>query len=364
MSGPPATGKGHGGAKLSTAAIVGITIGVVAITALVALALIYCRRRRNNSVRNDEKTLEIVPRTLMERLRRNRQPSAFEAGGDSSYPTEVGADATHERFELPAPFAPAELDSEDGTFDGTTEHGSSTQDSNNISAYERVRRKFERQQIAAAHAQRAIDTYPPEKTENDASTVAHYRPPESPREIPDIESPLVSPIGPGSAGSLTLSNGVPSPTSPGFVDTPVSPMNAEPPSYIQFNPSNIVYAGRLPEGVQLPRVVPRLIGPDGQTLRTEESVSTPTDSSLGTQYTENENAGLYNSGDTIAVDSEPSAPSDENRYIPDPRAQAQVQEILAPWGSRRRLDGEDIVHVPQPAENRFSWEEERTQGND
>ena len=38
--------------------------------------------------------------------------------------------------------------------------------------------------------------------------------------------------------------------------------------------------------------------------------------------------------------------------------------MLDPWGSRRRLDGEDLVHVPQPAENRFSWEEERISGNE
>ena len=362
LSGPPSA-KSHG-MTISTGAIVGIVIGVLALTVLVTLAMLYCRRRRNKPAVDDEKPPVALPRTLMDRFRRHRQSTTFEAGGDSTYPIEVGADATHERFELPAPLGPAELDSEDGTFDGTTEHGSSTQDSSNMSAYERVRRKLERQQIAAAHAQRAIDTYPPEKTESDASNVGHYRPPESPREIPDIESPLVSPIGPGSAGSLTLSNGIPSPTSPGFVDTPVSPLNAEPPSYMRINPSNVVYAGRLPEGVQLPSVVPRLVGPDGRTLQSDDSSSTPNSSSLGSQYTENQNADLYDSGDTRHPENESSAPSDEGRYIPDPRAQAQVQEILAPWGSRRRLDGEDIVHVPQPAENRFSWEEERTQGND
>jgi len=363
FSGPPLV-KGGSGMKLSTAAIVGISIGVVALTVFLTLAILYCRRRRNKPAVDDEKPPAATTRTLMDRLRRRKQSIAFEAGGDSTYPTEVGADATHERFELPAPFAPVELDSEDGTFDGTTEHGSSTQDSNNLSAYERVRRKLERQQIAAAHAQRAIDSYPPEKTDNDVSHVAHFRPPESPREFPDIETPLVSPIGPGSAGSLTLSNSVPSPTSPGFMDTPVSPMNAEPPSYMRINPSNVVYAGRLPEGVQLPPIVPRVVGPDGRTLQTVDSGSTPNDSSEGSHYTENESADLYNRGDIRDVDSEPSAPSDEGRYIPDPRTQAQVQEILAPWGSRRRLDGEDIVHVPQPAENRFSWEEERTQGTD
>jgi hypothetical protein len=42
----------------------------------------------------------------------------------------------------------------------------------------------------------------------------------------------------------------------------------------------------------------------------------------------------------------------------------QTREILEPWSSRRRLDGEDLVHVALPAENRYSWEEERISRNE
>jgi len=260
------------------------------------------------------------------------------------------------------------MDSESGTLDGTTENGSSTQDSGNISAYERARRKLERQQAAAAQLQRqTTDNYPVEKNETDVSPIAHYRPP----EIPDTESPLVSPVGPESGGSLTIS-GAPSPVSPGFVSAPTSPISAPPPTYRRIDPSNVVYAGRLPDNVRLPQIVPRMIGPDGRTIRTEETVSDPTSSSLGSHFTEMESGGLYSSGDTRGIDagpvSLPSEPSEESeprtRREYSLRGETHIEEMLDPWGSRRRLDGEDLVHVPQPAENRFSWEEERTEGTD
>jgi hypothetical protein len=45
------------------------------------------------------------------------------------------------------------------------------------------------------------------------------------------------------------------------------------------------------------------------------------------------------------------------------RAAIRTRDVLetASAASLRRLHGEDLVHVPQPAENRFSWEEERLQ---
>jgi hypothetical protein len=372
LTGPP---KDSGGMRLSTGGIVGIVIVAVVITALLTFAVLFCCRKRHKKHVDDEKLVN-KPRTFLDRLRHRRRPLAHEINGDTSYPTEVGADATHERFELPAPLGPAELDSEAGTLDGTTEHGSSTGDSANISAYERARRKLERQR-SAARAQQS-ENYPVEKIETDVSPVAHYRPP----EIPDIESPLVSPVGPGSGDSLTVS-GASSPVSPGFVSGPTSP--AAPPMYARINPANVVYVGRLPNNVQLPQNIPKIVGRDGRTIRSVETFSEP--STLGSHYTENESDDLYESGDTRDVNaaSLPSEPSEESEprtrdvdagppSLPseesEPRRQGtlggetSIQEMLDPWGSRRRLEGEDLVHVPQPAENRFSWEEERTDGTD
>lgn len=360
FTGPP---KSSNSMKLSTGAIVGIAVGVVVITALLTFALLFLCRRRHRDVEESEKS--VAQRTLLDRLRRRRPPLPHEASGDTDFATEVGADATHERFELPAPLGPVELDSESGTLGGTTEHGSSTQDSGNISAYERARRKLERQRSAAARLQQANETYPVEKNETDISPVAHYRPSDN---VPDIESPLVSPLGAESGDSLTIS-GAPSPVSPGFVSAPTSLIHAPPPTYQRINPANVVYAGRLPDNVELPQIVPRLIGPDGRTMNAEPTISDP-NSSLGSHYTENENADLYGSGSSGAVDVSRGPESSETRRgdgIPireELDTNVQIREISQPWGPRRTLDGEDLVHIPQPPENRFSWEEERTNGTD
>lgn len=358
FEGPPKEKAGE--IRLSTGAIVGIAVSAISLTALITLAILYFCRQRHKKNENDEKPMT-PPRSLLDRLRRRKEPSAHEASGDTCYPTEVGADASHERFELPAPLGPAELDSESGTLDGTTEGGSSTQESANLSAYERARRKIERQQ-AAARAQTSAEDYPIEKNETDMSPVAHYRPPDVSDEIA-----LVSPLGPESGGSLTIDGG-PSPVSPGFNSTLISPASAQPPTYRRIDPTNVVYAGRLPDNVQLPQIVPRMVGRDGRTIRTDETVTDP-NSSLGSQFTENESDELYESGETrdeVAM-SLPSESSEESE--PKPRREfslrgEQLEESSDPWESRRRLEGEDLVHVPQPAENRFSWEEERTDGTD
>lgn len=44
------------------------------------------------------------------------------------------------------------------------------------------------------------------------------------------------------------------------------------------------------------------------------------------------------------------------------RADMQTREIMDPYTGRKRLKGEDLVHVPVPAENRFSFEQDRADG--
>lgn len=391
LSPPPATSSKKG---LSTGAIIGIVVGAAVVVALLCFAIFtICRRRHNASdTSSSEKLSCSPPRTFLGRFRRRREPPCHEATGSTSYPTEVGADATHERFELPAPLGPAELDSESGTLYGTTENGSSTQDSVNISAYERARRKLGRQQNATSPRSATTDeTYPIEKNHHDSSPVAHYRPDNS---IPDIESPLVSPVGgEGSGGSLTIS-GTPSPVSPGFGPRAGTAPLSPPPTYRRISPGNVVYAGRLPDNVQLPRIVPRIIGPDGHTIPTEATLETEPgstnnsrgtgESSLGSMYTEIENhthdphdeADLYGSGSERGASAvevgqgRARREEDESKFLREDiqalRADIQTREILdtVAQANRRRLDGEDLVHVPQPAENRFSWEEERLDGTD
>jgi hypothetical protein len=403
FSGTPATKS----KSLPKSAIIGAAIGAAVIIAGIIFIVVYfCKRRRvkNGDSSVDEKPIEAKPRSLISRLLgRQRPPLIHEASGCTNYPTEVGADATHERFELPAPLGPAELDSEYGTLDGTTERNPSSGGFSNLTTYERARRKLERQQaaVAAAQAKPTSESYPVEKNETDVSEVAHYR-------APDSESPLVSPVGAGteSGGSLTIgASGTPSPLSPGFVSQPASPTEARPPpAYRRINPVNVVYVGRLPDNVQLPPIVPSIIGPDGRTMRVDETmrsedVNAGTNSSLGSHYTDDEELqqDLYESGDTNIVspimersgsgntdivspiqsnssgngshESESDGarnipPSRSLRHEPNLRGDTQIREMLDPWGSRQRLDGEDLIHIPQPAENRFSWEEERISGNE
>jgi hypothetical protein len=149
--------------------------------------------------------------------------------------------------------------------------------------------------------------------------------------------------------------------------------SAAPPSYRRINPANVIYAGRMPSDIQLPHNVPKVVGRDGRTINSE--VSSPPDTlpsdaplSLGSQYVENElyQSGSGNQRSTVSpLSSEAGSRGGSNNVtgISNLRDDAQLQEMLDPMGSRRRLDGEDLVHIPQPAENRFSFEEERISGN-
>ncbi|PMD16594.1 acid protease [Hyaloscypha hepaticicola] len=122
--------------SFSIGANVGLVIGAIFLIVLVIFTVFFIFHRRRIQKTDDKsvkKSIGIKPRTLLDRLRgRPRETIVYEASGSTDYPTEVGADATHERVELPAPLGPAELDSDSGTWEGTTEK--ETQDSPDLSA--------------------------------------------------------------------------------------------------------------------------------------------------------------------------------------------------------------------------------------
>lgn len=361
FSGPPAIPK-----KLSTGAIVGVVIGAATVLVIVILGVfLICRRRkkRTPSSVSEKSTSSARDLSFFGRFRRhgNRSTPPQDTTGSTNYVAEVGADASHERFELPAPLGPAELESPSGTLTGSTENDSSATP-NGISPYEYARQKMERQQAAASN----LTAMSGGKTENDTSQVAHYRPSDFPSQDSDLVSPLESSIG-------SISRGLPSPM------TPVFPTegHAAPPSYQRINPAHVVYAGRIPSSVQLPEHVPKVIGRDGRTLQSE--VSDPSTgpsepSTLGSHYTENQDNDLYgdsggnNYTEVSPVSNETGSGSGSNmirdRSAPAQqlRDDAQLRRILDVRGDQTRLDGEDLVHVPQPAERRFSFEEEVISG--
>lgn len=180
----------------------------------------------------------------------------------------------------------------------------------------------------------------------------------------------------------------------------MDPPRDAPPMYTHINPLHVVYADRRPDNVQLPVVVQRVIGPDGQTIRTvESSITDPasTNSSLGSHFTERESEDLYESGNTnivspiasgstasgrsgsvstgmnivSAIASSSTRSGDSGGFhvsgggeIETDRMLNRINALPDEWPSRRRLGGTDLVHVPQPAENRFSWEEDRISGRE
>lgn len=396
--------------KLSTGAIVGIVIGVIVILALACSGFYFWRCRKIVRSTDDEKPDEIAqPRGFLKRFR--RQPEELEANeafGSTTYATEVGADASHERFELPAPLGPAELDSEAGTLSGTTDHESSTTDSYSMPAYERARRKLERQQAAADQAQFRREPYPTEKIENDSPSGMQYLLPPSSRS--NSGSRPVSPATGGSHSSnhSQTTSRQPSPTSPVFISDPTSPTSpmSPPPTYRKISPANGIFAGLLPSNVQLPHVVPRETDAHEQTLLTDPD-STGGTSTLGSQYTANQTTSdIYNdepsprsvsaspystSHYNVSTTSTPGPASDggqsgvsglsasssqralhrpgrvedESKFLREDmlalRAGMQTREVVDPYKKKQTIGvpGEDLVHVPVPAENRFSWEQDR-----
>ncbi|TVY36337.1 hypothetical protein LSUB1_G006371, partial [Lachnellula subtilissima] len=408
-------------AKLSTGAIVGIVVGVVAILALALSGFYFWRRRNITKTTDDEKPVEIThSRSFLERYRRQPEElQANEAFGSTTYAAEVGADASHERFELPAPLGPAELDSEAGTLSGTTDNESSTTDSYNMPAYELARRKLERQQAAADLAQSRREPYPTEKVENDGHSGMQFLSP------PGSQSNSgTRPVSPATSShhSQTSRQPSPSPTSPIFVSGPNSPTSptsptspmSPPPTYRKISPGNGIFAGFLPGNVQLPDVIPRMIDRAGENAAQEQTLLTDPDSTggtstLGSQYTANQttsdiyddvpsprsvtaySTSHYNvstpsasgpasdggqsgvSGVSISSSQQPlngsgrvmAREEDESKFLREDmlalRADMQTREVVDPYKRKQNIGTPevDLVHVPVVAESRFSWEQDR-----
>ncbi|OWP02209.1 hypothetical protein B2J93_5596 [Marssonina coronariae] len=345
---------------LSAGAIAGIVVGVVSMVAIFAIAIIFFIRRQNQknkpSTSSSEKPfssltkpsrLNLLSRTL---LGKQPQPPIYEATGCSTYATEVSADSTHERFELPANPGPVELEA------SPAESRSGTVDTAGLLAHDHARRLLQQQ----AHVQGTTpETYPIEKSDADIAQVPHYR---APDPDPTLEIQLAS-------------------------DHPFAATS--PPSYVRFNPASVVYAGRLPDNVQLPTTISQVVGRDGRALPSNSDASSPsantsstrsTDNPLESHYAVHESPDIYGSGsnthivsplacgssgsgtsdggkDTVSsLDSKSPTSTDIGGSPQQDTTPSRSLSVLDQWGSRKRLDGEDLVHVPQVAD-RFSWEE-------
>ncbi|PQE10187.1 eukaryotic aspartyl protease protein [Rutstroemia sp. NJR-2017a WRK4] len=307
--------------SLSSGAVAGIVIGCVALLGLVAFGLWYWRHNRRsprNSIRIDNgKDIKPEFGTPLDGLSRFSRPRTVqEVPGDAHYPTEVGTDTTYARFELPADM-PLELHSDSNTLSGTTDFGS------------------------MHHA------YPPEKVEPDATHPALRL------------HTLHSPISPVTANGYS-SNGELSPMTPRFV------ANSSPPRYARAErDSPTGFLGPLPETIRLPpELVPRSIASSGGTTVATGTNYSSTDSTWGSNYTDDERAAIV--GDLFDSDGVTAHELEFQRQQAREKFRAEeFQQIRNgiqvrgenPYGNQRRLRGSDIVHVPQPAHRRFSFED-------
>ncbi|KAG7104496.1 hypothetical protein HYQ44_015808 [Verticillium longisporum] len=407
---PPPAPKPSSRKGLTTAQIVGVVVGVIGACLVATLAVWWCcrrRRRENTATDNSEKdgsssvgTEE--PSTPVARIfsrifgrgRSPHQPVTHEVSGNTTQPTEVGADAHHAVYEMPAALGPMELDAaeDDHSLNGDTEYG--TNGSQQMTAYEAARRKMDLllQGPVPAYSPPVNGAEPtPEKPELNIPltyvTTTERSPVSSPTDsnsntlpgslpsplsnrgpwshgTPSLPSPMASPTPALSSQGdnntyhtcrSSTTNPV-SPTSQAFVRPALTPADSSPaearspqpglapppPSFgfqrAPIDPSKVVCLGPLPGNVSLPGYSPdpRLRGLD-----------VPRSATPGSNWSPGNTAVSSNRSDSY-------------------EQQQQQQQQANRGGSgtlpeHQRIDADlEMVHVPQLAERRYSWEEERS----
>jgi hypothetical protein len=410
----PATAKRSG---LSTGAIVGIVIGVVAACLLAVAAWFLCRRRRKarsptpaDSIDEAKgaasSTTSDAPATPLAKFwsRLRGKPKTSLPESEKGTPATPAEAAHGEIYELPAPVPPAELDGiDDSELTGDTRLGLEGEE--NLSPYEQTRRKLERQ------LQGPVPAYsPPENGQEPPPEKAMYDLP-PPRHAPSSENML--PVSPATGGtnSNSLPNSVPSPISPrtdsnGELTDVVSPIAAEAPPFPPFSahgsnspsvsplhsssqgrsndhvssrsnsdlpspispppmslphqttaiqrtpidPSKVVYLGEMPEHVTFPRrtSLPRINLANLNSLPQTEPQQTQQTSTLGSNYTEEQERLTH-----LARQNGAAAP-DRSTAL---RQQTDGSEPSTPRSQERIDPGEELIHVPQMAARRYSWED-------
>jgi hypothetical protein len=304
---------------------------------------------------------------------------------------EVGADCSHERYEMPAPPLPVELDATETVSSAYFANPKGEDMLSRQSSYERPKE----------WARPLADRPNPTSANNKAAHVpppidVHYRRPSvdnpSPTSDPsqDYTNRIPSPITPPSDGSTYLGD-YPSPiagffptrtlsrstvSNPTMVCTPPSPTGANGPTTlgrsvssvastssrgtssnslpshslsvapIQRTPidsSHVVCLGPLPDNVRLPHHLMMQRNPGAQ-LHGISLPPMPPIPQMPPILSEN-NSRRQSTADTLG----------SNYTLEEEARVAATREAAAAF---QRIDGFDIVHVPQMAHQRYSWEEE------
>lgn len=229
-----------GGPGLDAGQTAGIVVSVLLVSAICAFSSWYCLRRRRrrlavkemvlppdnpddelkdteSAIKSPDTPLSPVARMFLFLQGRTRTRMAEPTGDINDDgpqgPAEVGADASHERYEMPAPVPPVELAANEITSsDEATELGTEGSQQH-MSEYELQRRKMQRQMQGLllpsyTAPPRSLNGAADEqgKSEQDVSAVAHYRP-----EAGGGSSPISFPSDGNNSNSLPS---LPSPVSP------------------------------------------------------------------------------------------------------------------------------------------------------
>ncbi|GAO18759.1 hypothetical protein UVI_02040810 [Ustilaginoidea virens] len=417
---PPNPSTGNG---LSAGPIAGIVVGSVALCSIFLLAFLCYRRRRQRQQRqrsghrlDDGKDASSTltpspPKSLVYRVlsrtfgmfcRHRRTGAASRSGAGGGNPFEA---PDCQIYELPAPSSPAELDALDAGGDddysvlGDTDLG--TDSTQHLSAYEVARRKLDRQlqgpvpeylpptqmvllppekmpipdvaledRTSATHQQPSPVSPPLLCADSTSSTFVTSEPsPISHREgdwsLAELPSPLTTNSNaPSSRSSGTRTGGgystAGSPSAPAPDGTSPSPAAVQ---RTPIDPSRVVCLGPLPGNVPLPGqnigTASRIVGPDGRSTPVGAMLaagSRHSDDSLGSDFTDDE--GMAGAEEArrhqAAPPGQPGNVEDGNRPVD---AESSDADVVSETG---RIDpGRDLIHVPQLAERRYSWEEER-----
>lgn len=166
-----------------------------------------------------------------------------------------------------------------------------------------------------------------------------------------------------------------SPVSPQSISLPVSSAAFQ---RTPIDPSKVVCLGPLPENVQLPRhnSLPRLPAQDPRNIPLPGAIQEGRHSSdsLGSNYTEDEERIVHEmtrqeSLSRLRSHSQSESSRSGRRWRPQPSIQTQGHSIRRHQSERtadpdtprsqERIDpGTELIHVPQMAEKRYSWEEQ------
>ncbi|KLO85445.1 uncharacterized protein LW93_14056 [Fusarium fujikuroi] len=398
---------------------VGVGLGVFVVCAAILFVWLYIRRKRKRAAKGNDPPAEDQDLTPNSGSRSPKSPliilfskilgrnSSTQQAGDGTDDREKVAEAPDTQIhEMSAPLPVAELDGDDGmSWNDDTEMG--TDSTHNTTAYEMARRKLEKQ------LRGPVPTYtPPADGTEIPAEKAIYQP--DPTNGPPVAlqlSPSASLKATQHGGTNTSSIPLPSPLTPGFdangrpieapspttipvspttdsISLPHSPLSptsdhhtinsmamggthsdrephssSKPSNELQqravqrtpIDPSKVVFLGALPKNTRFSRhAAPQILSDEDYQATDESSHRHGSVDTLGSNFTVDEERRSAE-GSSRRLDQGTNG-SSVNAMIEDPPQNPSTDQPGISQSRERINPGEDLVHVPQLAERRYSWE--------